>query len=166
MDSIEVRPARPEDVPFIKDLMIEQFSAPVVAAHGELIDVTTLPGLIAWSGDTPVGLLTYRADPRPELGWEVVSLGSVVSGRGAGSALIEAVKQLAQAAEAKRLWVITTNNNINGLRFYQRRGFDLVRVHRDAVTRARALKPSMPTHVDGIAMRHEIELEMVLGDPV
>ena len=166
MDPIEVRPARPEDAKFIRDLMTEQFSAPEVAVHGELIDATTLPALIAWSGTTPAGLLTYRPDPRPELGWEVVSLGAAAAGRGAGSALIEAVKEVARAAGAKRLWVVTTNNNVHALRFYQRRGFDLVRVHRDAVTRARALKPKIPTHADGIAIRHEIELEMILGDPV
>ena len=166
MDTIEVRPARPEDSPFIRDLMTEQLAGTEVAAHDELIDVTTLPGLIAWSGATPAGLLTYRPDPPPARGWEVVSIGASVSGRGAGSALIEAVRAAARQAGAQRLWLVTTNDNLHALRFYQRRGFDLVRVDRDAVTRGRALKPSIPSHADGIAIRHEIELEMVLGDPV
>lgn len=57
-----------------------------------------------------------------------------------------------------------TNDNTIALRFYQRRGFDLVALHRDAVTRARAeLKPSIPLEIDGIPLRHELELEMRLA---
>jgi hypothetical protein len=56
-----------------------------------------------------------------------------------------------------------TNDNTTALRFYQRRGFDLVAVHRGAVTRARAeLKPGIPLEVDGIPIRPEIELEIEL----
>ena len=46
--------------------------------------------------------------------------------------------------------------------FYQRHGYDLVAVHRDAVTRARALKPAIPEILDGIPVRHELELEVLL----
>jgi hypothetical protein len=35
-------------------------------------------------------------------------------------------------------------------------------VHRDAVMRARALKPQIPEVIDGIAVRHELELEVLL----
>ena len=66
-------------------------------------------------------------------------------------------------AGARRLWLITTDDNTRALQFYHRRGFDLAAFHRDAVTRSRAtLKPSIPLEVDGIAVRHELELERVL----
>jgi hypothetical protein len=56
--------------------------------------------------------------------------------------------------------VVTINALEAGAR---RQGFDLVAFHRDAVTRSRAtLKPSIPLVVDGIAVRHELELERVL----
>ena len=66
-----------------------------------------------------------------------------------------------QAAGCTRLWVITTNDNVNALRFYQRRGFCLVTVHRGAVDRSRAtLKPEIPAAgAYGIPLRDEIELE-------
>ena len=64
---------------------------------------------------------------------------------------------------ARRLWLVTTNDNTHALRFYQRRGFDLVRLDRGAVDRARVLKPSIPLENDGIPMRHELELELLLG---
>ncbi len=59
------------------------------------------------------------------------------------------------------LWVITTNDNVDALRFYQRRGFCLVRVHRGAADRSRAsLKPDFPpVGAYEIPLRDEIELE-------
>jgi hypothetical protein len=49
------------------------------------------------------------------------------------------------------------------LRFYQKRGFVLVAVHRNALERSRQIKPEIP-HVGlhGIPLRDEIELEMRL----
>jgi RimJ/RimL family protein N-acetyltransferase len=93
----------------------------------------------------------------------VVTLDAVDSGSGIGTALLRSVEQAARAAGASRLWLITTNDNTRALRFYQRCGFDLVALHRDAVTRSRAtLKPSIPLEVDGIPLRHELELELIL----
>ena len=68
----------------------------------------------------------------------------------------------ALAANADRLWLITTNDNIDALRFYQRRGFVLVAVHSDAVTRARdTVKPELPLlGFHDIPLRDEIELEL------
>ena len=57
----------------------------------------------------------------------------------------------------------TTNDNLNALRFYQKRGFVLVAVHRNAMEQARKLKPEIPLiGNDGIPLRDEIELEMLL----
>jgi N-acetylglutamate synthase-like GNAT family acetyltransferase len=81
----------------------------------------------------------------------------------AGTALLRAIETAALEAGARRLWLITTNDNTRAMQFYQRRGFDLVAFHRDAVTRTRAaLKPSIPLEVEGIAVRHELELERIL----
>ena len=70
---------------------------------------------------------------------EILTLHADEQWRGAGTALIEAVEHLARRQGCTRLWVITTNDNVDALRFYQRRGFCLVRVHRDAVDRSRAI---------------------------
>jgi hypothetical protein len=60
-----------------------------------------------------------------------------------------------------RAWLVTTNDNMRALRFYQRLGWELVAVHRGAVDRAReTLKPEIPrVGNDGIPLRDEIELE-------
>ena len=74
---------------------------------------------------------------------------------------VEATAQLARREGGARLWVITTNDNVDALRFYQRRGFCMMRVHRGAVDRSRAsLKPEIPAvGAYGIPLRDEIELE-------
>ena len=94
---------------------------------------------------------------------EIVTLDSLHPGQGIGTALIEAVKAAAGAAGCRRLWLITTNDNLHALGFYQKRGFRLVAVHPGAVDDSRKLKPEIPLiGNDGIPIRDEIELEIVL----
>lgn len=69
---------------------------------------------------------------------------------------------LPQNSNSRRLWLVTTNSNLDALRFYQRRGLHLVRVWPDAMNRSRELKPEIPMIGDfGIAIRDELELEIV-----
>ena len=55
----------------------------------------------------------------------------------------------------------TTNDNVDALRFYQRRGFRLVALRPGAVDDARARhKPAIPgTGAHGIPLRDELDLE-------
>jgi ribosomal protein S18 acetylase RimI-like enzyme len=67
--------------------------------------------------------------------------------------------------EGQRLWLVTTNDNLDALRFYQRRGFRITEVRPGASDEARrALKPSMSEVGNfGIPIRDEIVLERVRG---
>jgi ribosomal protein S18 acetylase RimI-like enzyme len=93
---------------------------------------------------------------------EIAILESFHEGQGVASALLAQCVAVALGAGAARLWLITTNDNVEALRFYQRRGFVLVAVHRDAVTRAReTVKPELPlVGFHEIPLRDEIELEL------
>ncbi len=63
----------------------------------------------------------------------------------------------------RRLHVVTTNDNVDALRFYQKRGFVLCELRRDAITAGRRLKPTIPwLGTYGIPLRDELELERVL----
>jgi GNAT superfamily N-acetyltransferase len=132
-----------------------------VARLGELLHPLDHPALVAVAADGQLlSMLTYV----PGQDWrqcEILTLHAGEQWRGAGTALTEAVGQLARRQGCARLWVITTNDNVDALRFYQRRGFCLVRVHRGAVDRSRAaLKPEIPPMgAYGIPLRDEIELE-------
>ena len=96
---------------------------------------------------------------------EVLTLHAVRQGQGAGSALLDAVVAIARDAGCARLWLVTTNDNVDALRFYQRRGFRLRELRPGAVDQARRdLKPEIPAIGDhGIPIRDELELELVLN---
>ena len=91
----------------------------------------------------------------------MVTIDSLRPREGIGTALLSRATGLARAAGVPRLWLITTNDNLNALRFYQRRGLRLVAVRRGAVDEARALKASIPVIGEsGIELHDEIELEL------
>jgi GNAT superfamily N-acetyltransferase len=77
-------------------------------------DAAALPGFVAELDRRRAGLLTYRIEGDE---CEIVSLNSVVEGCGAGSALIDAVRQIARSAGCRRLWLITSNDNMPALKF-------------------------------------------------
>ena len=71
----------------------------------------------------------------------------------------------ARTAGSNRLWLTTTNDNLDALRFYQRRGFRLVVLRAGAVEQARrTIKPELPEVGSyGIPMRDEVDLELRLA---
>jgi len=157
---MEVRPREAADQAAAREFLARHGSLRV-ARLGELIHPLDHPAFVAVAADGQLlGMLTYLLgqDGRE---CEVLTLHAGEQWRGAGTALLEAAGQLARRQGCIRLWVITTNDNVDALRFYQRRGFCLVRVHRGAVDRSRAtLKPEIPAvGAYGIPLRDEIELE-------
>jgi len=154
-----VRPLEDADRPWCRDLIAERWGSPVVV-HGASYRPEEMEGLIAVSVGEAVGLLTYLVQgPR----CEIVTLDSTMEGVGVGSALVEAVVEQARQRGCQTLWLVTTNDNLDALRFYQKRGFELVAVHAGAVTRSRRVKPEIPLIGEGgIPIRDELELHLPL----
>lgn len=160
MGGFEIRPVEPADKDWIRRFEEEHWSAPVVVAHGVIYRPHELPGFIALSEGKGVGLITYTIDGSS---CEIVTLNSLVENVGIGTALVEAVLARARQGKCSRLWLITTNDNLHALGFYQKRGFELVAVHRNALKRSRELNPRIPLVApNGIPIRDEIELEFPL----
>ncbi|MEW6718801.1 MAG: GNAT family N-acetyltransferase [Chloroflexota bacterium] len=160
MSNFHIRSLGPEDRKWVAEFITEHWGAEIVVGHGTVYRPAQLPGFVAIQDDKKLGVVTYSIDGES---CEIVSIDSIRPSLGIGSALIEAVKEAARHAKCKRLWLITTNDNLNALRFYQKRGFVLVAVHRNAVERSRKIKPEIPMiGAEGIPLRDEIELEMIL----
>jgi ribosomal protein S18 acetylase RimI-like enzyme len=160
MSSFEIREIEEQDRDWVESFTRDHWGAPIVVAHGTVFHPRQLPGFIACEDGERVGLVTYHVDGGD---CEIVTLNSIRERRGIASALVEKVKRSAMEPGCSRLWLVTTNDNLTALRFYQRRGFHMVRVHPDAVNESRRLKPEIGrTGEYGIPIRDEIELEMIL----
>lgn len=149
-----------EHRPWANRLLKEQWGSTRLVSRGRVYDGSALEGFAALIRGAPAGLVTYRIEAAQ---CEVTTLNSLVERRGVGSALLGAVKERAVASGCNRLWLITTNDNVKALGFYQKRGFSLVGLHRGAIEYSRKLKPEIPeTGFDGIPIRDELELEVLL----
>jgi GNAT superfamily N-acetyltransferase len=157
---VEVRPSDVSDRPALEAFLRGQ-NALHVARRGELVDSLDHPAYLAEEGDQLLGVATYVVGGGE---WELLTLHADRRYAGVGSALVTAVREAAVRAGCRTLWVVTTNDNVDALRFYQRRGFRLARVHPGAVDESRrTLKPEIPTTGDhDIPLRDELELEMPL----
>jgi GNAT superfamily N-acetyltransferase len=161
--TFNLRPLTASDRPWLRQWMTDHWGAELMIVHGEQLYPAEYSGFAAFDGKKVVGLITYAICGDE---CEILTLDSLVEGQGIGSALIEVARKVALQNSVRRLWLITTNDNLNALRFYQKRGFELVKIHRRAVDASRKLKPSIPPLGDfGIPIRDEIELEMLLTCP-
>ena len=148
-----------DDLPRLRQFWQEHWLGEEMLVHGDVYRPEQLEGFV---NEDWTGLVTYRIEGD---GCEIISLDSLKEGMGIGTALIEAVAQEAGKRGCRRVFLSTTNDNLHALGFYQRRGFELVKIHRGAVTESRKIKPTIPLiSENNIPIRDEIELEMKLND--
>lgn len=158
--SFEIRDLIPEDIGWVQRVLRQYWATTVQVSRGRSIHADQLPGIVAVRNGEEVGLLTYQIDGTE---CEIVTHNSLAGHGGIGSCLLGGVRTKAREAGCTRLWCITTNDNTPALRFYQRRDFDICNFYRNGVNDARSIKPEIPdTGIDGIKIRHEIELEYML----
>ena len=141
--------------------VVRGWGAEFVVSRGRKVFPQELPGLLAESDDgRKIGLITWEIIRNQ---CEIVTLDAFEKYCGIGTALIEEVSEIAVQSQCVRLWLITTNDNIDAIRFYQRRGFSIAAVHTNALKQSRKIKPSIPRIGQyGIPLRDEIELEIHL----
>ena len=118
----------------------------VRAATGPLHEDEVLEGIRRW---LPIEIPTYDA--------------SVLEGRGFATALLDRAELEARERGAKRLFLTTSNDNLAAIRFYQRRGMKMVKVHAGMMDRYRTEGQPVPLiGMNGIPLRDELELEVSL----
>lgn len=152
-----VRPIEEADRIVVGRLVLELQRAHTAVAHGEVFFPASLPGFLVEQQDRVLGLLTYTTSG-PVL--EIVTIDALRRGRGVGSSLIDAAVVRARELGCTRIRLTTTNDNLDAMRFYQRRGFKLAALRPDAVRESRRLKPEIPVVGDyGIPITDELDLE-------
>lgn len=155
-----LRRLTPDDLPHLRRFWIEHWGGEEMITRGRVYRPEQLEGFVIEEEHGWVGLLTFVIE---EAECEVMSLDSLREGQGIGSKLIHQAVEEARARGCKRLFLITTNDNLNALGFYQKRGFEIAAIYRGAVNESRKIKPGIPlVGYNNIPLRDEIELEMLL----
>jgi ribosomal protein S18 acetylase RimI-like enzyme len=157
---MHMRPLADADREWVERLIVERWGEPIVVGRGRVWTPVELPGFAAFEDDRCVGLLTYEIEGDA---LEIVTIDALVEGQGIGTALLRAAEEVARAQGCRRLRLVTTNNNVRALLFYQRAGFRLVALVPGAVEESRKLKPSIPElDAAGLPIRDELHLELPL----
>ena len=155
---VRIRPISKSDRPLLSWLVAELWGSEHVAVHGTVLLPAELPGFIAERSRRVVGLLTYQVMDDV---LEIVTLNALDRRVGIGTMLIEAAAGAARQFRCREIRLTTTNDNVDALRFYQRRGFRLAELRPGAVDRSRQEKPQIPRTGDyGIPLHDEIDLTL------
>ena len=151
-----------EDVPRLCQFWLDHWGGEFIVTRGNIYHPEHVEGFVVEEKNEWIGLITYKI-MKPEC--EIVSLDGLRAGQGIGTMFINQMIEESRARKCSRVFLITTNDNLYALGFYQRRGFELVAVHRGAVNESRKIKPSISLiGENNIPLRDEIELEMVLDE--
>jgi len=141
----------------VVDFIKNSWGSDVIVSRGKAHFVEHLDGFIVVENEKIIGMATYMIEDQQ---LEVISLDSFKEGKGIGTALIEKIMEVAKKKVCHRVWLITTNDNTQAMRFYQKRGFHMAALHRNAVTESRRIKPEIPLYgFDNIPILDEVEFE-------
>ncbi len=141
--------------------IVKGWGADFIVSRGRKIYPTEIDAFYAEDDKGKrVGLVTYEIIGDQ---CEVVTLDAFDKFSGIGTALLEKVREDVKKRGCKRLWLITLNDNLDAIRFYQRRGMTIAAIHLNALELSRKIKPSIPiVGMHGIPIRDEIEFEIML----
>ena len=159
--TLNVRRLTPDDLPRLREFWFEHWGGDFMISRGNIYRPEQLEGFVVEDEEEWIGLLTFfiKGDEM-----EVTSLDSLQEGHGLGTKLMNTVLKEARERNCQRIFLITTNDNLNALGFYQKRGFELVTIYRGAINETRKLKSNIPLiGYNNIHLRDEIELEIVLN---
>lgn len=154
---MQTRLLKRSDASWAAEVVRERWNGPFIVSKGKVHDTRQLPGIIADDEDRAVGLLLYSHEGGDI---EIVTLDALEPLRGIGRLLLDAISARAVEVGVKRIWLVTSNDNVGAVAFYSRCGFRLVHVWLEAITKARSLKPQIPLKdKNGVPIRDELEFE-------
>lgn len=157
---ISIRNIQTTDKEWLTQVFTEAWGSMEIIAS-QKFNALELPGFIAEIDNSPSGVLTYYFTAQE---CEIVTLNSLIMNKGIGTKLVQVVIDYAKTQKCSRVFVLTTNDNIEALRFYQKRRFRIIKIHPNAVEKMRKLKPQIPLIGNyGIPIKDAIELELIVS---
>jgi ribosomal protein S18 acetylase RimI-like enzyme len=160
MKSIVYRSKLPSDDPWIKGVATKLWGEVEMVTKDHIYNLLALPNIVAECDGKPVAFIMYAKEGQM---CEIVALYSSIEKQGIGTALIDTVKKQATKDGCIKLWLLTTNDNLDALSFYKKRGFVVTATRKGEIDRQREKKPEIPKiGFHGIPIHDEIELEQQL----
>jgi ribosomal protein S18 acetylase RimI-like enzyme len=154
---MELRTIDPQDMAWLREVVRNRWGSTTIVTRGIVYQADSLPGFIVTGSEGRLGVITYAIRGRI---CEIVTLNALAKRQGIGSALLAGVIAAARNAGCSHIAVVTTNDNIDALAFYQKRGFAITAFHKDVVRNAAWLDGETPILGEsGIPVRDEIHLE-------
>ncbi|MFQ3596966.1 MAG: GNAT family N-acetyltransferase [Chloroherpetonaceae bacterium] len=161
MDSIQIRPKTTADAEWAEAFLNSQSSDAHLPTFAGITNILSLPAWIAEVDGEPVGLLAYHVQSDA---CHIVSLHVSRKRMGVGESLLVSLEAEAQAKGCKKLTCVIGNDNLNALRFLQKRAFHLSDLRVGAIDVRRKQNPKIQlTGEHGIPLRDELILEKSLN---
>lgn len=155
MSLIDYRKITGSDKKEVDRLMREHWGSELVVVHNTIYIPSNLNGFIAEENGITAGLITFTIENNF---CEIVTLDSMKENCGIGTALINYVKEEVRNNGCTILWLITTNDNLHAISFYEKRGFKLKQIFHGAVDESRKIKPEIPLMGNnGIPIKDELK---------
>ena len=137
--------------------IIKGWGSDILVSREKTYKAKELDGIIVYDNGKIVGLGLYNM----KNDCEIVLLETFIQNIGLGMKIIDRIKEIAEKNKCNRIWLVTTNSNINAIKFYQKRGFNISNIYINAMEEARKIKPEIPKYAEnGIEIRDEIEFEL------
>jgi ribosomal protein S18 acetylase RimI-like enzyme len=157
---VKIRLKNRNDNDRISSYLKNNWGGDFIISKGKCHSCEELQGLIA-EGDYSINGFCLYSIFEDEL--EIVLIESFEENKGIGSLLLKEIENVAVESCIKRLWLVTTNDNINAIRFYLKEGYVFRRIERNAIDEYRKKKPGIPIIGNyGIPIIDELEFEKIL----
>lgn len=157
---VDVSPACDAERDFVRSLLMKHWLSTTIWSRGKPFEADRIPSLVARLDGQPVGHATYVVEGQE---CELITISAESRGLGAAASLLDRVEDAAREAGCARVFLTTTNDNLEALAFYQRRGYAIAAVHRGMIDWYRTTQKAIPRVApNGVPIRDEIELEFPL----
>ena len=147
----------------IKNFLNFHWGSFYIASKGKLTNASEISRVLVKNKKGEIlGLATFLISTKDN-SCELVSINAKEGGKGIGTKLINKVEEEVKKRKVKKVWLVTTNDNYEAAIFYIKKGYRLVKVHKDALDISRKLKPQIPLKgKHNIFLQDEWEFEKTL----
>lgn len=124
-----------------KELFQKNWGNTSMVYNRELYNLESLDYIEEYHDSSFGGIITFF---EKDHSIHIVSLDTVMSNQGIGTSLLNSLTELAVKRHKSAIYVETTNDNCDAIRFYQTHDFDIYDLQLNEVAIQRKLKPSIP----------------------